>query len=977
MSNPPTPDRWSQLISLIDALLDTPPERRAALIEGLSNGDPARRAEIERVLAECEHELPILTRPATERFAALIEPGAPTFPAELAERYRLTKEVGRGGMATVFLAHDLKHARDVAIKVVDRLLMPALGSARFLREIEIAAQLHHPHIVPLYDSGTADGSLYYVMPYESGASVRHRLAREGPLPIDDAVLILRDVADALAHAHAHGIVHRDIKPDNILLSGRHAMVADFGIAKAISLARSDAGRMATAARSSDSSIDALTVVGTPIGTPAYMAPEQISGSPAIDHRVDLYALGALGYELIAGRPPFVAESQEEVLAAHLTQTPAPLATYRPDVPAPLAELVMTCLAKRPEDRWQSAQDVVRRLDGIAITGSEMGRQTGRATTRRGRWGVALATAAATVIAVAAVVLLRREWRADASVRSRWANAQVQRLTDFPGSEVDAAISRDGRFVAFLADRDSVFDAFVTQVGGGTFVNLTGGRFPQLLNEDVRNIGFSADGAHTWVRIADIASPASVSLAPTLGGPLRPFLGTAVMVAWSPDGSKIAYHETTPGDPIYVADATGGNARRIFVAEPGVHSHHVTWSPDGRFLYFAHGVPPDEMDVWRVPADSGAAERVTAHNSTVAYPVMLDDRTLLYTATADDGTGPWLYSMDLDRRVSERVSSTVEHYISIAAAAEVAGQGTRLVATVSNPTVDLWTIPVADTVVGEQAAGRLALPTARAAAPRFGPDGSLLYLATRGGADGVWRLAGGSASDSPGGAAGTAARELWKSPEGAVVGAVAISPDGTSACFSVRRRSRSTLHCMSADGTGARTVAESLDVRGAASWSPDGKWLAVAAKQGSAVRVFKVPLDGGAPVRLVDSVSSNPVWSPNGAFILYSGTPRARSVPVRAVTPDGRPYPFPAIAVDRIGDSYRFLPDGSALVVKLGGFRRQDFWLLDLATGRQRRLTSLRPGESLQRFDVSPDGRRILFERVRENSDIALITLPPR
>ena len=197
------------------------------------------------------------------------------------------------------------------------------------------------------------------------------------------------------------------------------------------------------------------------------------------------------------------------------------------------------------------------------------------------------------------------------------------------------------------------------------------------------------------------------------------------------------------------------------------------------------------------------------------------------------------------------------------------------------------------------------------------------------------------------------------------------------CFPVRHDGRATLQCMNADGSGARSIAESLDVRGAASWSPDGKWLAVAAKEGMRVRVFKIPVGGGAAVRLVDSVSSNPVWSPDGTFILYSGTPRARSVPLRAVTPDGQPYPVPALSVDRVGDSYRFLPRGKQLVVKLGGFRRQDFWLFDLATATRRQLTAFRPGKSLQRFDVSPDGKRIVFERVEENSDIVLVEVPPR
>jgi Tol biopolymer transport system component len=177
----------------------------------------------------------------------------------------------------------------------------------------------------------------------------------------------------------------------------------------------------------------------------------------------------------------------------------------------------------------------------------------------------------------------------------------------------------------------------------------------------------------------------------------------------------------------------------------------------------------------------------------------------------------------------------------------------------------------------------------------------------------------------------------------------------------------------------RPLADSLDVRGAPSWSPDGLSIAVAARDGAAVRLFRVSAEGGEAVRLVDSVSSNPVWSPDGRFILYSGTARGRSVPLRAVTPEGKPFPlpFPALVVDRLSDSYRFLPDGKSFVVKLGGFRRQDFWLFDAVSGARRQLTRLRPGESVSRFDISRDGKRIVFERTRENSDIALIELPSR
>jgi serine/threonine-protein kinase len=228
---PPDPDDLAGLAALVDRLLDAPPERRDALITELSGGDTRRRSELEALLRECEREPALLNRPASERFAELFDDEPSGFPDALADRYRPARELGRGGMGAVYLARDLRHDRDVAVKVVRAAPASAIGADRFLREIAIVAQLHHPHIVPLFDSGEVDGVRYYVMPYETGLSLRERLARDGPLPADEVVVVLRDVCDALAHAHERGVVHRDIKPDNVLLYGRHAMVADFGVAR--------------------------------------------------------------------------------------------------------------------------------------------------------------------------------------------------------------------------------------------------------------------------------------------------------------------------------------------------------------------------------------------------------------------------------------------------------------------------------------------------------------------------------------------------------------------------------------------------------------------------------------------------------------------------------------------------------------------------------------------------------------------------
>src|SRR5918993_142619 len=275
--------------------------------------------------------------------------------AALADKYRIERELGSGGSASVYLAEDLKHHRHVAIKVLKPQVAAALGPERFEDEVRIAANLHHPHILAVHDSGEADGFLYYVMPYVDGHSLRDRL-EEGLLPFPKVAKILAEVADALAYAHAAGIVHRDIKPENILHNGKHIVVTDFGIAKAISDA---------AERKSSTSM------GIALGTPAYMAPEQAVSDPTLDHRADLYSLGIVGYELLVGHPPFSGSAQQ-ILSSHLTTKPEPIQALRGAVPPALANVVMRALAKAPGDRWPSAEAMQAQLEPLAGTTSNSG-----------------------------------------------------------------------------------------------------------------------------------------------------------------------------------------------------------------------------------------------------------------------------------------------------------------------------------------------------------------------------------------------------------------------------------------------------------------------------------------------------------------------------------------------------------------------------------------------------------------------------
>ncbi len=304
----------------------------------------------------------------------------------LRDHYVIRRELGAGGMAVVFLADDLGQQRKVAIKVLHPELAETMAAARFLREVAIAANLVHPHILPLHKSGAADGLLYYVMPYIEGNSLRTKLARHGKLSVAETARILHQVADALSYAHARGIVHRDIKPENIMLTGRNAMVADFGIAKAVAAATHP---------DQTESPSELTSVGAVLGTPAYMAPEQAMGDPNVDHRVDIYALGVLAYEMLTGRRPFTGATPQEILSAQVSQSPDPVTTYGVSTPPTLANAVSKCLEKDPDNRWQSIEELLPRLESSGV---------GEITLWRGRGaGFMIGAAAAAAIVLGAVL----------------------------------------------------------------------------------------------------------------------------------------------------------------------------------------------------------------------------------------------------------------------------------------------------------------------------------------------------------------------------------------------------------------------------------------------------------------------------------------------------------------------------------------------------------------------------------------------
>ena len=356
-----TDSRIDQITILLERALDLPPAERRAFVREACGTDDALREELDSLL-EAHSSAPdyfagLAAQVVSPAYAAMTGVTQPASDAVLLSQlraavgnlYHIERELGGGGMSRVFLAEEIKLARKVVVKVMPPAMSATVNADRFRREIRVAAQLQHPHIVPLLAADASDTLLYYTMPFVVGESLRARIAREGTLSVADATWIWRDVLDALAHAHASDVVHRDIKPANILLGVRHAHVIDFGIARAMEGAAEDVPAAGT---------------GFTIGTPAYMAPEQITGDPRADHRVDIYAAGLVMYEMLSGRLPFAGDTSRELALARLTAAPAPL--VRDDCPPALGDLVMRCLASDPVARPASAEDLLAALKHLRV-----------------------------------------------------------------------------------------------------------------------------------------------------------------------------------------------------------------------------------------------------------------------------------------------------------------------------------------------------------------------------------------------------------------------------------------------------------------------------------------------------------------------------------------------------------------------------------------------------------------------------------
>jgi serine/threonine-protein kinase len=839
--------------------------------------------------------------------------------AALEGRYRIERELGAGGMATVYLAEDLKHKRNVAIKVLKPELAAVVGAERFLAEIETTANLQHPHILPLFDSGESDGFLYYVMPLVEGESLRDRLDREKQLPVEETVEIAAAVAGALDYAHRHGVVHRDIKPANILLHDGQPVVADFGIALAVSNA--GGGR--------------LTETGLSLGTPHYMSPEQASADRDASPQSDVYSLACVAYEMLAGTPPFAAPSAQAVVVKILSEDPQPVSTQRKSVPDHVSWAIEHALQKIPADRFRSAGDFGAALrDRGSTAGGHFlapGRgRAGAAASRRGRWGIAAAFLAVGLLAAVGWV---RTPAPDRSV----VRLQLPGVTEVPGTigQRTVDVRADGRVIAYVSQAE----------GGspGLYIRDLGDFEPTLIHEGrVTAVAFSPDGESLVFR-----EGAEIFVVPAQGGVPRRLGGGYDQgdISWTADGSiwmndaegnlvrippgsgagEVVAPKTAEGTYYYAPELLAGGDHAVVMISGGqaggLNRFGLMDLGDASVTEWGRGTGVEIVDedilVW-VEDGSLFAQRLDlrglqtvgpvvpvpqTRNRTVNSLSVSETGTLVYEARADGGAALWRVDRDGQRRL-------MPHSADSRLGLRISPDGQQVTFE------EGWQEGAADVHVLDLESGVRTRLTFNSAAfyPSWTPDGERVgyYKIVDGDYGLYWINADGSGSEEV----------LLQTPAPEIE--VVFVPGGSQILVRQGDRARvdgSDIYLYEiGDPESGRPVAAGPGNEVSPVPSPDGRYVAYTSDELGQWEVFvrslqnpderwQVSTDGG----------TEPLWHPDGTELYYRADSRLVSVPVdtrQGFRRTGAPYPL--FSTERTirnenHTTYGIFPDGESFL----------------------------------------------------------------
>jgi Tol biopolymer transport system component len=731
--------------------------------------------------------------------------------AALAGRYRADRMLGAGGMATVYLAHDLRFDRDVALKVLHPDLVAALGAERFLREIRLTARLNHPNILTVFDSGEAAGQLFFAMPYIQGESLRERITREGRIGIADALRIAIEVAEALESAHRMGIVHRDIKPENILLGQGHALVSDFGIAVTPD---TDETRR-------------LTQTGLVVGTPAYMSPEQAAGD-TLDARSDVYALGTVLFEMLAGTVPFAAATGQATIARRLTQPAPELVNLAPDVPARVGAAVQCALATRPDLRFESAgafADALR-ADLADVEGRKWDPHRAGPPPSRPGWK----TAAALVLlggALAAVALVV------ARPRAAPGSLHLTQVTTSAALEQWPTWSPDGASLVYSVERDGFQKLVLRTLATGQERPLTTGPADDIMpsfSPDGRQVAFvRASGAGGHVEVGDVGGVYAGGDAWVLDvatGAAHLVVPAAMNPVFSPDGRHLAFDAARSGPRrIWLTDPTGANAVQVTQDSSDAALHaSPSWSPDGTHIAYRRFRTVTLSDIAVVDVATHRSIKVTEDLVPDEFPVWSPHGRYIYFSSARGGG------------------------------------------------LNIWRIPVGRDGAPSGAPEQLTTGPGNDVMPAVSHDGTALAFSILGINSDVWRLPVDPATGKPAGAPEAVVATTREDSRGA------WSPDGRSIAFNSDRDGSMTLwlHDLASGRDRAVTAGEGSDYQ--PNWSPDGRTIAFFSARAGSNDIWTVSLDSGRLTRLTDSSSmeTNPFFSPDGRWIAYQSDRTGRN-----------------------------------------------------------------------------------------------------
>jgi serine/threonine-protein kinase len=868
-----------------------------------------------------------------------VSPAPDRLAAALADRYRVERELGAGGMATVYLAEDLKHGRKVAIKVLHPELAAVIGGDRFLAEIRTTAQLQHPHILGLIDSGECDRLLYYVMPFVSGESLRARLERERQLPVEEALRLAKEVAGALDYAHRQGVVHRDIKPENILLQDGSALVADFGIALAV--------QQAGGAR--------MTQTGMSLGTPHYMSPEQAMGEREIGPRSDVYALGAMTYEMLAGEPPFTGPNSQAILAKLLTESPAPLRARRPTVSPAVEDAVLTALQKLPADRWGSAREFADALTGAgrgpsrATARTEAIPSAPRAGTRPRSRVLPMVAALAGVAALAATWMVARRTAPAAGTEARVLRFPIEAT---PGTRIAFPVSGIATYVALSPDgRQAVYAV----TGTGTDWSLHLRRFDELHGRPLpgtergRLPEFSPDGR--WIAFA--APDGSIRKLTIEGTDLttvtQPDPNGVSGLCWLSAGELVFARESRGRPGLWRVASSGGQAVQ-FTRFDSVSGEQLQLAPraaeGGRLVFYSSArVGTLDLRIAVASAETGESKVFTdlqggrvlglvdghvvyvrADGALMAVPfdlrtwragvpLQLMDSVMSrwwLTPAALSASGSLLYQRggmaSRIMRVDERgVARPLLPAPAVYGHPRLSPDGRRLAVEVQDSRgTAIWVTDLAS-----QATERVTRDSL-SERPEWSPDGRrLLYLSPAKADSALWAQP----------VDGSGAPELLMASPTAIIREGMFTPDGRGVVFR-RDTPDSNRDVLLLPLSGDRTPVPlliGLDDDKNPRVSPDGRWLAYVSNRSGSEEVFVRPMSAtGARVAVSSGGGGEPLWSPDGTHLYYRAGTRLMRVrlatsPALAVTARDTLFDGPYVT-DPWHPNYDVAPDGTGFVM---------------------------------------------------------------